>query len=101
MKRNQNIVAMGGGGFSMETDNTLLDDFVLRLTRKRRPKVCFIPTPSGDSEGYIAKFHAAFGKKRASSSHLKLFNRDNIDIESFLMGQDVIYVGGGNTANAL
>lgn len=94
------IIAMGGGGFSMDT-TTLMDDFVLGLTRKRRPKVCFIGTASGDSEGYIAKFNAAFGKKRAAASHLPLFNRDQTDPAAFLLGQDVIYVGGGNTANLL
>ena len=36
------IVAFGGGGFSMEKGNTLLDDYVLSLTRKERPRVCFL-----------------------------------------------------------
>jgi hypothetical protein len=33
------IVAMGGGGFSMEPENPLLDDFVLSLTGKEKPRV--------------------------------------------------------------
>jgi peptidase E len=44
------IVALGGGGFLMEPDNPLLDDFILRLTRKRWPRVCFVPTASGDND---------------------------------------------------
>jgi dipeptidase E len=94
------IIATGGGGFSMDS-TTLMDDFVLSLTHKRRPKICFIGTASGDSEGYIAKFNAAFGKKRAVASHLPLFNRNQTDPAAFLFSQDIIYVGGGNTANLL
>ena len=42
------IVAMGGGGFSMEPDNPLLDDFVLSLSHRQPARVCFIPTASGE-----------------------------------------------------
>ena len=98
------IVAMGGGGFSMEPDNPLLDDHVLELARaergQQRPRVCFLATASGDSPAYIASFYAAFAQ-RAEARHLALFIRTVDDIESFLLDQDVIYVGGGNTENML
>jgi peptidase E len=98
------VVAMGGGGFSMEPDVPLLDDHVLSLARaargRERPRVCFLATASGDSPVYIANFYAAFARK-AEASHLPLFNRDEIDIDRFLLDQDVVYVGGGNTENML
>ena len=47
------IIAMGGGGFSMEPENPLLDRYILGLCKKKRPKICFIPTASGDSDKYI------------------------------------------------
>jgi peptidase E len=98
------IVAMGGGGFTMEPENPLLDDVVLALARRvrgrERPRVCFLPTASGDAEGYVADFHAAFAG-RSDASHLALFVRTVEDIEGFLLDQDAIYVGGGNTANML
>lgn len=98
------IVAMGGGGFSMEPDNPLLDDFVLTLARaargRERPRVCFIPTASGDADAYVANFYAAFAR-RSEASHLALFNRSILHVEEFLFEQDVVYVGGGNTANML
>lgn len=93
---------MGGGGFSMEPDNPRLDDFALSLARrKRHPRVCFLATASGDSDSYIARFHEAFPPSRADSTHLKLFDRKVHDLRSFVLEQDVIYVGGGNTANLL
>jgi dipeptidase E len=94
------IVAMGGGGFSMEPDNRLLDDHILSLTGSSRPRVCFLPTASGDSERYLFNFYAAFAR-RAEASHLALFARTVDDLEGLLLDQDVIYVGGGNTANML
>jgi dipeptidase E len=98
------IVAMGGGGFSMEPENPLLDDHILGLARaargRDRPRICFLPTASGDSPDYVATFYAAFAR-RAEATHLALFRRTVDDIEGLLLDQDVIYVGGGNTENML
>jgi peptidase E len=98
------VVAMGGGGFSSEPDNPLLDDALLDLARRsrgiERPRICFLATASGDPEGYIASFHAAFDAK-ASATHLTLFQRTVVDIAAFLRDQDIVYVGGGNTVNML
>ena len=98
------VVAMGGGGFSMEPENPLLDDHILGLARaeraRDRPRVCFLGTASGDAPTYIASFYAAFAR-RAEASHLELFIRTVDDIDGFIAEQDVIYVGGGNTENML
>ncbi len=95
------IIALGGGGFSMEPDNPLLDDYILKQAGKEEPKVCFIATASGDAEGYINKFYTHFNKKNCTPSHLSLFMGKTDDIEGFILNQDIIYVGGGNTRNLL
>src|SRR5258708_20694995 len=96
------IVAMGGGGFSMEPRNPRLDDFVLSLARrKRHPRVCFVGAGRGASDFYIRRFHEAFPPTRAAATHLTFFDRKVSDLKSFVMEQDVIYVGGGNSANML
>jgi dipeptidase E len=95
------IVAMGGGGFSMEPDNPMLDDFVLSLAASDSPRICFVPTASGDSAMYAETFYEAFSRKPCQPTHLSLFRREVPDLESFLFEQDVIYVGGGNTVNML
>lgn len=100
---------MGGGGFSMAPDPgpAPLDSLVLALADERvrvsgreRPRVCFIGTASGDDAGYRARFHEAYGA-RAEVTHLALFERTVADVEAFLLEQDVLYVGGGNTASLL
>ncbi len=93
------IIAMGGGGFSMEPDNPRLDDYVLAAASRARPRVVFVPTASGDSAEYIERFHDALAD-RAETSHLSLFNRDG-DLRAQVFAHDIVYVGGGNTANLL
>jgi dipeptidase E len=78
-----------------------LDDFILRLTETEEPRVCFVPTASGDSDTYVAGFYRAFSTRHCKPTDLALFRRTVVDLESFLLQQDVIYVGGGNTANML
>ena len=100
------IVALGGGGFSMEGDGSLLDDYVLGLTGALRPRVCFLPTASGDADHYIVRFYRRFAPG-CDASHVSLFRRDQgvsgveDDLESHLLSQDLIYVGGGNMVSML
>ena len=92
---------MGGGGFGTEPDNPLLDDFILGLTGKQAPKVCFVPTATGDHDGYVKSFYEAFPAGRATGTHLALFKRTEPDLRELVLAQDVIYVGGGNTVSLL
>lgn len=92
----------------MEPDNPLLDDFVVSLSRRQPARVCFVPTASADSATYIAKFYRAFST-RSVPTDLTLFDAPALprqpartaDLPAFLAEQDVIYVGGGSTANLL
>lgn len=95
------IIAMGGGGFSMEPDNPLLDQYILKQANKARPKICFIPTASGDADSYIEKFYNFFNQQDCEPSHLSLFKPHTRNLEAFVLQQDIIYVGGGNTKNLL
>ena len=101
------IVAIGGGGFLMEPDNPLLDDFVLALARRQPARICFLPTATGDSPASVARFYRAFsGKARATDitildGPLPRHPARSADLARHIADQDVIYVGGGNTANML
>ena len=97
------IVSFGGGGFSMEAGNPLLDEFVLELTGERRPKVCFLPSASGDADHYIVRFYRHFSADRCEPSHLSLFRRERtpVDPREHLLAQDLIYVGGGSVTSLI
>ena len=102
------IVALGGGGFSMKPGFTALDEFVLSLAGRERPRVCFIPTASADSANYITRFYRAFSD-RCIPTDLTLWDPPALprqpprtaDLAGFVGAQDVFYVGGGNTAHLL
>jgi peptidase E len=73
---------------------------VLEATGAERPKVCFVPTASGDADHYVVRFYRRFSAV-ADTSHVSLFRRDKGagavegDLETHLLEQDLIYVGGG------
>ncbi len=85
----------------MEPDNLLLDEYILRQANQEKPKVCFVPTASGDAEDYIDRFYASFAQLPCTPSHLSLFKPPTADLKSFLLEQNIIYVGGGNTKNLI
>jgi dipeptidase E len=103
MSRVPQVVAFGGGGFSMESGNPLLDDYVLAATGVERPKVCFLPTASGDADHYIVRFYRHFPGSVCEPSHVSLFRRDCGAPEpaAHLLEQDLIYVGGGCVRSCL
>jgi peptidase E len=101
MKKMRQIIALGGGGFSMEPKNPLLDTYILRQSNKIKPKICFVPTASGDAEGYVSNFYHFFEYHLCEPSHLSLFKPPTRDLEGFVLEKDIIYVGGGNTKNLL
>src|SRR5262249_1709814 len=98
--RERQVVALGGGGFLMEPDNPALDLYVLRQAQHTRPTVSFLATASGDADAFLAKFYTAFSRYECRPSHLPLFQRTPA-LRDYLLRQDVIYVGGGNTKSML
>jgi len=87
----------------MESGNPLLDDYVLGLCTRERPRVCFLPSASGDADHYIVRFYRAFPADRCEASHISLFRREQgpDDLRTHLLEQDVIYVGGGSVISLL
>ena len=85
----------------MEPDNLALDRYVLSLAESIRPRVSFLPTASGDSDSYVERFYTSFNSLPCEPSHLSLFHLKQTDLRSYVLQQDVIYVGGGSTRNML
>jgi dipeptidase E len=94
------IVAIGGNSFPKGT-LTPIQRYALSLARDRSPRICFIPTATGDAQWAIDNFYATFAKAAGELSHLTLFDNTTRDVEALLVLQDVIIVGGGNTRNML
>jgi dipeptidase E len=92
------IVAMGGGGVLSPASK--LEDLLLELSGKPRPRVAFLPTAAADSGERIALFLDAFRDRECEPEVVTLFGMPERPAER-VAAADVIYVNGGNTANAL
>jgi peptidase E len=96
----RHIVAFGGLRPTPGRVHPIVD-YVLELTGKPRPRVAILPTATGDAAESLQSLYARLPPDRVERSHLALFNRSVVDIRGYLLSQDVIWVGGGNTANML
>ena len=99
--RRPRILAIGGGGFSSGFEDAALDLFALSLTGRSTPRVCLLPTASGDPEEQIGRFYGFLHGRACDPSHVSLFRLESagIDLREHLMAQDLIYVGGGSLLN--
>ncbi len=94
------ILAIGGGGFGRNSSDYLIEEYLLSLSEKTLPKICFIPTATGDNDSYIVRFYSTFLKLNCIPSHIEFFKR-TLDFKSHINSQDIIFVGGGNTKSML
>ncbi len=93
------IVAIGGGEIR-DKETLPLDRFIVALAGKRSAKALFVPTASGDAEGYCDTFDKIYGDELGCrTDHLLLLSRDKEPncAKEKLLGADIIYVGGGST----
>jgi dipeptidase E len=97
------IFAMGGGGFTMEPGNPLLDEFVFSLPARKQPRILFLPTASGDATAQINAFRARFADRACQPEHLSLFRLHDSrrPLQQIIEEADIIYVGGGSMRNML
>jgi dipeptidase E len=94
------IIAIGGGGFGRNPKNLDIESYVIDNARVSRPKICFIPTATGEDKSYIVNFYKAFSKLHCIPSHLEFFARTP-DLRNLILDQDIVFVGGGNTKSML
>ena len=94
------IIAIGGGGFGREIKDLKIEKYIVDQSKARTPKICFIPTATGDDQAYIDTFYKAFNSLGCITSHINFFKR-TINLKEHILDQDIIYVGGGNTKSML
>ena len=92
---------MAFGGFALaDEDDRGLESELLRMTGKERARVCFLPTASADDADYTVIFYEAFSG-RADPTHVVFHPWPPKDLRERIVGSDLVFVGGGNTANML
>ena len=97
------IIALGGHEFRARPGDLAIVRHLLDLTRAERPRVCLLPTASGDPQEGIASFHSTLTRYECRPSHVSLFRleRERVDLRRHLLAQDLIYVAGGSMLNLI
>jgi dipeptidase E len=100
------ILALGGHDFTSRPADRAVCELMLRLASVRaagRPRICILPTASGDTSEQIGRFYSAFGERPCEPSDVSLFRlgRRPMELREHLLSQDLIYVGGGSLLNLL
>jgi len=97
------ILALGGHEFSRRRGNEAIVEYMLALLAPERPRICLLPTASGDATDQIHAFRNSLGERDCELSHLSLFRLEQapVTVRELLLSQDLIYVGGGSMVNLL
>ena len=89
------IIAIGGGGFTHQTDESL-DQFVVDQSKKTNNKIGFLATASNDDKKKINLFYNRFENTESELSHFNLTSDVN-GFSEWILNKDIVYIGGGNT----
>lgn len=97
------ILAIGGHEFTSREGNGAICDLIVELADSAHPRICLLPTASGDPADQIAGFRRAFGERGCDPSAISLFRlgTEPVDVRAHLLAQDAIYVGGGSMVNLI
>jgi dipeptidase E len=99
----RSILVLGGHEFTRRRGNEGLRDYILGLAGTDRPRICLLPTASGDTTEQILAFRRSIGSSACEASVLSLFRLEGGRgaLREHLLRQDIIYVGGGSMLNLL
>ncbi len=97
------ILCIGGHDFSARPADRGMTDLIASLAGSEQPRICLLPTASGDAAEQSAAFNTAFSVRDCLASELSLFRlgRRPIAVRDHLLAQDMIYIGGGNLLNLM
>ena len=95
----RHIVGLGGAGSTDEETRRLLA-YVVGLADADAARVCVVPTAVGDDAEAVLRLYGLL-PRGAIPSYVPFFPWPPAGLRELALGQDVIFVGGGNTANML
>jgi dipeptidase E len=103
MTARRRILALGGHDFDRRAGNDAICDLIVELAESPKPRICLLPTASGDPEDQIARFRRVFSERDCIPQVISLFRlgENPVDLREELLNQDVIYAGGGSMVNLI
>ncbi|MEN6382435.1 MAG: peptidase E [Rectinema sp.] len=93
------MLVLIGGGEIANGETLAIDRYIVESCGKKRPNHLFIPTASGEPEGYIATVQKVYESLGCRCDSLCILNTGIAcdEIKQKIDDADIIYVGGGNT----
>jgi peptidase E len=95
------IIASGGLRAAAHPPNVKLETYILAAANKPRPRVCFVPTASGDEPAHVERFFENYARLDCTPTVLRFFRRTPADLREHIRSFDIVVVGGGNTRSML
>jgi dipeptidase E len=93
------MLVLIGGGEIANKETLQIDRYIVESCGKELPNHLFIPTASGEPEGYVATVRKAYESLGCKCDSLCILNTGIAydEIRQKIDWADLIYVGGGNT----
>lgn len=101
--RQPTILAIGGGGFFPQPWETqsLMPEYLMALTPVKNPKICWLGPASGESSNSFNQFAMGWSPYPVQVKHFSIYDPETLDFVDYLMGMDIVFVGGGSTKNLI
>lgn len=95
------IFATGGGFFPGIAEKSLFPEYLLALSPVKRPRICWLGAASGENPMYFEMFARGMEAYNCETRHFNIFEPATLDFVDYLMGMDIVFVGGGSTKNLM
>lgn len=95
------IFATGGGFFPQVWEKSLFPEYLLAQTPAKSPKICWLGPASGESATNFETFARNWEPHGAVVRHFNIYQPETLDFADYLMGMDIVFVGGGSTKNMM
>ena len=84
--------------------NLKFTQYIVDLTGKDNPRLCYLPTASGDNPENIKHWEKICNSLKIDTLVLKVWvksSKENKSFEEIILNSDAVVVGGGNTLNMI
>lgn len=93
------IIGISAGEIA-DKETYAIDEHIVDVANEESPVATFVPTASGEAEGYVDVFKSIYGDELGCQTEtLRIFDSDftKADAVDLLDRSDIVYAGGGDT----
>ena len=95
------IFATGGGFFPQAWERSYFPEYLLAQSPAKNPKICWLGPASGESPAGFEALARGMEEHPCQVRHFNSYKPATLDFADYLMGMDIVFVGGGSTRNMM